>query len=268
MTVEEWMTQATKKLQNAGILSARLDSLILLEDTTKLSQASLLAHPEKQLTNHESNLLKPKLEKRINHRPLAYIRGSLEFYGHNFIVNPDVLIPRPESEAFLELLSELKPKNNQKLIDIGTGCGALAISTKLKFPNLEVSASDISSKALIVAKQNAKNLKASINFFNCDLLANNMNMYGFILANLPYVPKLFCVSPEVYAEPKIAIFADNEGLEYIENLATQSFESLAPKGYLLLESLPEQQKKIKELYTKTGFKFVKRDGLVLVFVRA
>lgn len=264
MTVGKWLALATKQLQNARIESAGLDALILLEDATNIDRAHLLAHPDLTIQAQSLATLNTYLDRRKNREPLAYIRGFSEFYNRKFSVNPDVLIPRPESETFLALLAEFNPQNGQKLIDIGTGCGALAISAKLLLPNLQVSASDISLKALRVAKQNAKFLNTNINFFKASLLTKN-GPFDYILANLPYVPKNYIVSPEVYAEPKMAVFANDNGLKLIKKLASQAFVYLKPGGFLFIESLLGQQKTIKNYYQKAGFKFVKKAGLVQVF---
>ena len=221
MNIGIWLKKAESKLKDSGIESAYLDSLILLEDAIKLDRSTIIAHPETSIPNQKLEKLNYKLKIRSEHTPLAYIRKTIEFYGYNFIVNPNVLIPRPESEAFLSLLAQHKPKNNEKLLDIGTGSGALAICAKLYFPDLQVFASDTSKTALSTALLNIRYFDVPIDLFLEDL-TNDKNMYDYIFANLPYVPYGFPVSQEVEAEPASAIFADDGGLELINKLAPES----------------------------------------------
>lgn len=265
MTIGKWLLKATNTLKIAGINSARLDSLILLEDATNLDRSNLLAHPNKILQGSSLMLLNEWVERRKNREPLAYIRGFCEFYGHKFIVSPDVMIPRPESEVFLELLSKLKPDNNQKLLDVGTGSGCLAISAKLLFPGLKVDACDMSKNALKVANNNANNLKADIKFTQSDLLTNIKDKYDYVFANLPYVPTKYSVSKEVNYEPTQAIYSNNKGLELIKSLAIQAKLSLNNDGYIFIESLLEQQKEIEKLFNQNNYNLVNKKGLIQIF---
>jgi len=123
ITTGDWLKNSSSILKMAGILSARLDCLIMLEDATKQDRAHMLAYPEKILTGKTLQILDEMFNRRQKREPLAYIRGFKEFYGNDFLVNKDVLIPRPESEVFLELLASIKSKKGHKLLDVGTGCG-------------------------------------------------------------------------------------------------------------------------------------------------
>ena len=207
------------------------------------------------------------LERRIKNEPIAYIRGFCDFYGRKFKVNKNVLVPRPESETFIELLKATNPTKHQKLLDIGTGSGVLATTAKLEVPYLSVSASDISENALKLAKMNAKNLNANISFFKINLI-NKILKYDYIFANLPYVPDNFGVSPAVQHEPSLALYGGKDGLDLIKELAPLAKQSLKKDGYILFESLPNQQKIIADFYQQFGFKFVTNNGLVQCFKKA
>src|SRR3989344_881274 len=131
MKSEEWLKQAANTLKTANIGSARLDALVLLEDELNRDKAWILAHPEQPILAQSLKKLNKKLARRTNHEPLAYIRGFSELYGRKFKVNKRVLEPRPESEAMIDLLKELRLPKNSWLADIGTGSGALGITAAL-----------------------------------------------------------------------------------------------------------------------------------------
>ena len=263
MTVGEWLAQATKQLQDIGITSARLDAQLLLCDKLNQNKAWLLAHPEYKLASTTD--INKKLSRRLQREPLAYIRCKQEFYGRSFTVAPATLIPRPETEEIITRLSHLQPQPNHKLLDIGTGSGAIAITAKLEFPQLELYATDTSTAALQTAQQNAQNLSAKITFYQQDLLTNETHSpYTYIIANLPYVSPDWQRSPETNHEPASALFAEEDGLALIHQLITQAPTHLEPQGYLLLEADPRQHKAIITHAQKHGFKTINQAGFILV----
>lgn len=282
-TVNDWLNYAINTLSSAGIPSARLDALILLEDASGINRANILAHPEKSLRSLLSGLayfkngnkiprrisvkeLDYMLSRRVSGEPLAYIRGFVEFYNNKFVVNRDVLVPRTESEDFLYLLNTLKPKKGQTLIDVGTGSGILAICAKLDNPQLKIKATDISYKALKVAKINAKTLKAKIYFQQAYLLSKQKTPVDFILANLPYIPNGYSCFGVEY-EPKSAIFAKNDGLEFINAISLTAYKLLNTNGYILIESLKQQHNAIYDIYSTCGFELIGNKGLIQVFIK-
>src|SRR5204863_3311193 len=132
MTIEKGLQHATAKLKKAGINSARLDCLILLEDALSRDRSWLLANPEARVSTTNLKRLERKLSKRAKHEPLAYIRGHTEFYGRSFKVTRHVLEPRPESETMVELLKKTKLPPKPSIADVGTGNGAIGITAKLE----------------------------------------------------------------------------------------------------------------------------------------
>jgi release factor glutamine methyltransferase len=192
------------------------------------------------------------------------------FYGRQFITTPAVLIPRPESETIIDILKEILLPTTYyllptKLIDIGTGSGNLGITAKLEFPSLDVTITDISADALKVATLNAKALQAEITALQSDLLLNYTEKADIIIANLPYVDKVWERSTETNYEPDLALFANNHGLALIEKLITQSTDCLLPGGYMLLEADPVQHELITKFATKKGFRLINQQNYILTF---
>jgi release factor glutamine methyltransferase len=264
----DWQKRAVRVLTKAGIDNAQLDVLIMLEDSLNIDRARILAHPEQTIRSSDLKKLDKKLGARKSNEPLGYIRGFTEFWNRKFLVDKNALVPRPESEAFLELLHGLKPVKNQFLADVGTGCGNLAISAKLDFSFLNVFGYDTSGKVLKVASRNARNLGLSltqINFAESDLLKNIPVKFDYILANLPYVPLNHPVNKAVLFEPKSAVFGLNDGLDLIIKLLEHINDNLKPGGYLMIESLENQHNTILAIAKKHGLIYIKKRGLVLMF---
>jgi release factor glutamine methyltransferase len=271
MTLEPWLAEAQKILKSSGITSARLDALLLLEDELEKSRSWVLAHPEFILEVPVINRLDDKLTKRARRLPLAYILGVQEFYGRSFKVTPDVLIPRPESEAMIGLLKQLGSSHEiNTVIDIGTGSGILAITAALELPGIHVSVSDISEKALKIAKQNARNHSAQIRFYKSDLLDNLPNMPKtrpyVVLANLPYVPESLVTSPEINSEPKEALFSGKDGLTLYRRFWQHVAERKNKPFAIITESLEEQHAPMEELATTAHYRLEKVEVLAQLFV--
>lgn len=265
-SINSWLREATKRLQDAEIRTARLDALVLLADEYGQDKSWVLAHDEQLLTEAQRARLAAQLTDRANHTPLAYIRGKQEFFGREFAVTPDVLIPRPETEVLIELLLSLDPQPHDRLVDVGTGSGAIAITAKLERPELEVLATDVSAKALAVARQNAHNLQAKVAFSQQDLLQPTLSKpVRFIVANLPYVAQHWERSKETAFEPAMALFAANDGLAFINKLIEQSVGSLAPGGFLLLEADPRQHQAIEQTAQQHGYRRIASQDFCLCF---
>jgi release factor glutamine methyltransferase len=263
MQVNQFIQDTTRRLSNVGITTARLDTLVLLGDQLCKNKAWLLANPDYAIPQDALDSLEPKIAARSRRQPLAYIRGWQEFYGRRFTVTSDVLIPRPETENLIDQLALLNLPTNARIIDVGTGSGAIATTTALELPSISVEACDISQSALKIAAQNASQLNAKVNFFDSDLLQNANGKYNAIIANLPYVDESWETSVETKAEPKMAIFAKEQGLELINKLVAQSPDYLLPNGNLLLEADPRQHQTI--IKSASNFKLRIQDNFTLVF---
>ena len=265
MTVGDYLRDATRKLADAGLDSARLDVLILLEDALGKDRAQILAHPEWTLSDDQTHLLDQQIAKRTTHLPLAYIRGKVLFYGREFIVNEDVLVPRPETEAFITLAKTLPLSEGAKIADIGTGSGCIGISLALELPHTHVDLYDISPAALEVVQHNARNLSAPIQALQGNLLADLQSDYDIIVANLPYVPSNFPINKAASMEPSLALFSGPDGLNDYK-IFWQQIASLAKKPqYILTESLPQQHHTNAALARTSGYYLEKTAGLVQLF---
>lgn len=272
MTIAEWLIPAMIRLKEAGVDSPRRDCLVLLEDTIQKDRAWVTAHPEHELDQKVVQQLDELIAKRATREPLAYIRGKAWFYRRFFAVTPDVLIPRPETETVIELLVELAPKlkPEQTIIDIGTGSSALGITAKLELPEVRVIATDISSKALAVAKQNAQAYKVDIQFVSGSLLEplkSGQLEDTVVIVNLPYVPHELITSPEITHEPKAALFSGADGMDHYRKFWQQVKKSTAKPQTLLVESLETQHGVMEILAKEAGYTLTKTSVLIQQFVR-
>ncbi len=259
------LAQATSELEKAGIGSARLDALILLEDLLRRERSYILAHPEIKLTSSQLKKLQVQIERRASHEPLSYIRGFTEFYGRKFKVNKHVLEPRPESETMIELLKKLKLPYDPAMADIGTGCGAIGITAALEIHPSNVDLYDIDSSALAVARNNEHMHELKLGIHKRDLLNRVSVSYDVILANLPYVPTTWKINEAAKAEPRLAIFGGKDGLEIYGRLFKQ-LENFAQKPeYVLTESLPPQHIGLEKIAGGSGYKKIKSKDFIQIF---
>lgn len=264
LTIEHWLATNTAELRQVGIQSARLDCLILLEHVIKKDRTWLLAHLDHIVSSKKDAALSALLARRRRREPLAYITGSKEFYGRTFAVNPDVLIPRPETEFIIELLrSHTHPR--ETILDVGTGTGCIAISAALELPNRTLAACDISPAALAVAEHNMASFGPRLQIFRSDLL-DRASRYDCIVANLPYVDPSWQRSTETDFEPALALFAKHNGLELINRLIDQAPAHLNSSGRLFLEADPMQHQAIKT-YAARNFRCLEADAYWLVFTK-
>lgn len=271
LSIADFLAISTKTLSKAGIASARLDSELILVHVLRRSREWLLAHDTDTLTQSQQRQARQLLLQRTQRRPIAYLTGRRDFYGHSFLVNEQVLVPRPESEVILAILDELTQDDHLRtVLDVGTGSGCLAISVKLTHPDLAVSACDISESALSVARRNAARLLPSgrqIKFYQSDLLSDLPvdSRFDLIVANLPYLsPGQDDLSPELAYEPAIALYADDDGLSLIKQLITTAPARLTPGGYLLLEMNTKQIEAVASYATNYRYQVVKQEPFHLL----
>lgn len=245
-----------------------LDSTLILEYVLGLTKLDMLLQEDYILSDSEIIGINECIEARINNTPIAYIIGYKEFYGRRFIVNSDVLIPRPETEAIIDITKQILDDNSAPIIwEIGTGSGCIAITLALEMPNTKIIASDISPQALQIAKNNDIILigkQDNITWLEGDLLnpfTQQDTKPDIIIANLPYLNQNQYQDDSILAEPDIALYSPNDGLEHYIRLlqAIKSRFTLYPD--IILEINPEQvsplENYIKSLIPKSKIKIYK-----------
>ncbi|MDP3970633.1 MAG: peptide chain release factor N(5)-glutamine methyltransferase [bacterium] len=219
-----------------------LDSDVLLEFVTNQPREYLYSYPEKELTAAEEKHFLNLRQRRLAGEPIAYLTGTKEFYDLDFIVNKDVLIPRPDTEllvdAVLNYLTDTKAQKSM-IADIGTGSGNIAIAVKKNYPNCNMIATDVSKTALAVAKKNASNNKVKIKFYPGDVLAalptSLLNSLDVICFNAPYLTKTEAKKHNLAHEPQVALTPTGEPTELIERLLVNAEKYLTTDGIIFLE---------------------------------
>lgn len=191
------------------------------------------------------------LKKIEEHYPVQYLIGNVDFYGYDIKVSEDCLIPRFETEGLVEKTMDLLKKYNltdTTVLEIGTGSGCIPIVLKSKINDLEITSIDISLKAQKIAKENIKNNNVDINLINADMKKfKSLSKYGLIISNPPYVARNEEIGEEVKYEPEIALFADNDGLDYYEFIMENYKKYLLDDFIIAFEIGANQGKKLKKI---------------------
>ncbi len=253
MNIQQTLLSATKKINRKQPTSAHLDAEVLLSFVTNKPKTYLLSNLEKIITPTQQKKFNNLVNKRKNGSPISYLTNNRDFYSLSFYVNKDVLIPRPETETLVEevikearhLKQSIGKNETITIIDIGTGSGCISITLAKYLPYAKIIATDISQKALDVAKKNERHHKVlnKISFKKGSLLKalNKKNNPDIIVSNLPYLRKKELSN--VPKEPKLALYGGKLGLEKIDELFTQISE-LEKQPIILLEIAPDQFKAI------------------------
>ncbi|QPC47722.1 peptide chain release factor N(5)-glutamine methyltransferase [Mangrovibacillus cuniculi] len=238
--------QEKERDQNAGEL--------LLLHILGWSRSTLLAEQRTELTEVQWSLFQNYVEAHVNSQPVQYIIGKETFYGRDFRVTPDVLIPRPETEELVEaVISRTSALKDGTLVDIGTGSGAIAVTLKMERPDLHVFATDLSTKALTIAKHNAEAIGVNIDFLEGDLLQPLINKgikVDVLVSNPPYIPftDQFWMSPIVLEhEPHSALFAEEEGLVLYRKMIENAHQVFEKELLLAFEVGVGQARRIAEM---------------------
>jgi release factor glutamine methyltransferase len=238
--------------------SALLDAEVLLCHCLNKNRSFIRAWPEHQLTDQQAAEFQDLIAQRQQGVPIAYLTGEREFWSRSFKVNPDVLIPRPDSELLIELSLDLLPANQaNKIIDLGTGSGILAITLAAERSTSQVIACDLSPAALRTAQANAQQLQID----NVSFLTSNWfsaitdRDFDLVISNPPYIdqhdPHL--QQGDVRFEPDSALISPENGLQDIRLLADQARQHLKPGGYLLIEHGYDQQTAVQALFKRFNY---------------
>ncbi len=260
-TVKELLTVTSDYLKNKEIDSPRLTAEILLAHQLKITRIKLYLNFDQPLDNREISGYRSLIRRRVNREPFQHITGTQEFWSMDFTVGPHVLIPRPESELLVEQVISLYKGNEMcgngrvKILDLGTGSGALAVCLARELEDASLWASDISEEALEIARLNAKNhgVDERIDFLLGDLWEPFVGQgltFDVIVTNPPYIASeaFDTLSPEVRDhEPRVALDGGEGGMLYIEMIIRDGTEYLNPGGWLLIEMDPGQTTKALSL---------------------
>jgi release factor glutamine methyltransferase len=286
-SIREALGEGTSRLKKAAVDSPSLDASLLLAKALGIDRARLLLLDRDALPEEAGRRFEGFLERRLGGECTAYILGHKEFRGLDFLVNPAVLVPRPDTETLVEAALEAIRRRSAKtaaetpagkpaetptrprILDLCTGSGAVAIALKHESPGLELWAADISGRALETAKTNAARLlgvespagteepgHGGIRFVESDLFARIPGRFHLIVSNPPYIPggEIETLAPEVRREPRLALDGGRDGLDLIRPLVAEAPEHLYPGGGLLIEADPRQMAALSLLLEKNGFK--------------
>ncbi len=247
-------------IREALSYQSAVETDLLLGHVLNKPKEFLLMNPAKNLTQAQAKKFKDLCKRRSKGEPVAYLLGYKYFYGLKIKVTADVLIPRPESEWLVDrAMRHLKKHRAPKVLDVGTGSGAIAVAIS-KSARIPVMSSDISPKALIVARANNRALKAKVTFIRSDLLTGIKGQFDLIIANLPYVPlsDYKKLRQNLKYEPRLALTDGTDSSGLIAKFIQEAESHLAPKGTLLLEIDPTSKKPIRSaLPKKQSVKFFK-----------
>jgi len=252
--IKDLLNVTADYLKEKEVDSPRLTAEILLSHQLKTDRVNLYLNFDKPLTEHEISGYRSLIRRRLLHEPIQYITGTQEFWSLDFMVNPQVLIPRPESELLVEqavkrVESDFAQQNrNPRILDLGTGSGVLAISVAKELPHARIWATDLSEGALNVARRNAEKHKLSerIEFMCGDLWEPITNLdfqFDLILSNPPYIASedYDDLAPEIRDhEPRVALDGHERGMYFIEKILQEGPVHLNPGGWLLMEMAPDQ----------------------------
>lgn len=241
------MKQAIDKIRNtlAPLYSqGEIESFIriIFDNLLHYSPVDIIMHKDSILSDYMTSKIDKVIEDLVHHRPIQYIFSDAYFHGHHFIVTPDTLIPRPETEELIDLIISENDSYDLSVLDIGTGSGCIAISLALALKFATVVGVDISKKALDVAKQNAEKLHAKVSFKHLDILTAEAPLtpiYDIIVSNPPYIcewEKATMDANVLNYEPETALFvSDSDPLLFYRTIAIYSQKALKPKGTLYFE---------------------------------
>lgn len=237
----------------------RREACLLLSHILSKPTSWLVVNAKKNLSQQQQKEYTACLTRRATNEPLAYVIGEWGFYDDLFYVTPDVLIPRPDTEALVDWLTADSAgyRNSNPSLDvleIGCGSGALAVTLALKSPSWRITATDISMSALRVTQSNILRHKCEVKTLRSDMFSRVTGKYDIIIANLPYISwGEMLLLPELQQEPRLALTDGADGLKLIQQLFTQAKKYLKPKGTLLIEHGYQQAVKVATLATKYGY---------------
>lgn len=264
-TIRDLLKVTAEYLKEKDIEAPRLSAEVLLAHLLSLTRVQLYLHFDRPLSEEEVSGYRVLIKRRLKREPLQYITGTQEFWSLDFSVGPSVLIPRPESEVLVEKAVSLYRSGSvpnaerPRLLDLCTGCGALAVALAREIPKAEVWAADLSEKAIAVARSNASKhgVENEVRFLTGDLwqpVREGGLVFDLIVSNPPYIrsSSLKSLSPEVGYEPRSALDGGESGMLHIGKILLEGPGYLNPGGWILVEMDPEQTLEGLRVMEETG----------------
>jgi release factor glutamine methyltransferase len=239
--------------------SARLEAELLLAESVGIRRAAVLAYPERELTLEQALQFERTVSRRSRGEPLAYIVGRKEFYSLDLRVQPEVLVPRPETEVLVDAALARLPASEASVVDLGTGSGAIALALQRERPGLEITGVDRDAAALNVAQQNAAALGLDVEWVQSDWLSElGGRRFDVIVSNPPYVasgdPRMLALT----YEPRMALDGGADGLDAYRAIFRQAKEHLAPDGWLIVEHGFNQRDAVTDLAKLLDYSIVEQ----------
>ena len=256
MTIKELLNQGIIMLKNEDIDGPKNKARAILQHTLKKSKEYTIIYDRNEVTKQERENYVKNIKRLISGEPLQYITGVQEFMKLNFIVNKDVLIPQPDTEILVEEVIKIANKmENPIILDLCTGSGAIAVSLAKNIPNVKIIATDISKKALEIAKYNAKlnGVLNSIDFIESNLYNKIKNIkFDVIVSNPPYIAtsEIQKLPKDVRQEPVIALDGGKDGLDFYRKIYDKGNEFLNRQGYICVEIGYNQREAVKKIIEK------------------
>jgi release factor glutamine methyltransferase len=261
VTVLQVLQNTADFFARKGIESPRLNIEHLLADALGKRRIDLYLEFDRTLSEKELGPLREKVQRRVDGEPLQYLLGSWDFFGRAFRTDERALIPRPDTEILVEIALKVirtQPSSRNRLLDIGTGSGVLAITLALECPSLSVVGSDVSALALNLARENAeaKGLERRIEWIESDLLQSVTGPFDFLVANLPYIPtaELPKLAAEVQRDPPMALDGGPDGLAVIRRLVQDAPKGLTGGAFVILEVGFDQADQVADLMRGQKFR--------------
>ena len=258
LSIARAIQEASRTLSDTSD-SARLDAEVLLCHVLDCAATHLIAWPEKELDKKQTQAFATLIEQRLHGTPIAYLTGFKEFWSMNFKVTPNTLIPRPDTELLVEfVLEKFSDQKELALIDLGTGSGAIAIAIASEKPDWKITATDVSDKALAIAKENAKfNNITNIKFIESNWFEQiDQQCFDLIISNPPYIAEHdeHLSQGDVRFEPLSALASGKTGMDDIEHITSQAEKYLNPNGCLVFEHGYDQKQQAYDCLNRYYFR--------------
>ncbi len=260
MRLREAWAHSRERLERASIPDAGIEAQVLLRNALGIDRATFHASPERELSDEDAEAFVRMVERRVGGEPLSYITGHREFYGLDFVVSPDVLVPRQETEFLVEAVleharSRAVDEDSLTIADIGTGSGCIAVALGAHLLNATVYATDVSREALRVAGENVQRhgLEGRVHLRHGDLFEALDGPVDVVVSNPPYLntDEATTLPPDVRREPSVALVAGTEGMDVLGRLIVGAREYVKPGGLLAMEIDPRRLEAVMGLVGRT-----------------